>query len=106
MRRRCFEQSITSARFTVWPHWLVPPPRGSTGHAFLARDRQGRGDVADLLRHDHADRLDLIDRRIGGVTAAVGTVEQHLAADLAPQPIGQAGIARRDGGAAHPVCLM
>jgi hypothetical protein len=23
--------SITSARFTVWPHWLVPPPRGSTG---------------------------------------------------------------------------
>ena len=27
------------------------------GDAFLARDRQCRGDVADLLRHDHADRL-------------------------------------------------
>ncbi len=30
-RLRCFVQSITSARFTVWPHWLVPAPRGSTG---------------------------------------------------------------------------
>jgi hypothetical protein len=29
--RRYFVQSITSARFTVCPHWLVPPPRGSTG---------------------------------------------------------------------------
>ena len=76
------------------------------GHAFLARDRQGRRDVVDLLRHDHADRLDLIDRRVGGVTAAVGAAEQHLAADFAPQPVGQAGIAWRDGGATHRVCLM
>ena len=106
MRRRCFEQSITSARFTVWPHWLVPPPRGSTGHAFLARDRQRRGDVVDLLRHDHADRLDLVDRGVGGVAAAVGAVEQHLAADLAPQAVGETGIAWRDGGATHRVCLM
>ncbi len=30
-RRKYLEQSITSARFTVWPHWLVPPPRASTG---------------------------------------------------------------------------
>ena len=30
-RRRCLLQSITSARLTVWPHWLVPPPRASTG---------------------------------------------------------------------------
>ena len=29
-RLRYLEQSITSARFTVWPHWLVPPPRAST----------------------------------------------------------------------------
>ena len=29
--RRYLVQSITSARFTVWPHWLVPPPRGRTG---------------------------------------------------------------------------
>ena len=27
MRRRCFEQSITSARLTVWPHWLVKGAR-------------------------------------------------------------------------------
>jgi len=24
-------QSITSASPTVWPHWLVPAPRGSIG---------------------------------------------------------------------------
>ncbi len=30
-RRRYLVQSITSARLTVCPHWLVPPPRGSTG---------------------------------------------------------------------------
>ena len=30
-RRRCLEQSSTTARFTVCPHWLVPPPRASTG---------------------------------------------------------------------------
>ena len=51
--------------------------------ALLARDRQRRGDVADLLRHDHAERFDLIDRRIGGIAAAVGAAEQYLAADLA-----------------------
>ena len=30
-RRRYLLQSITSARLTVCPHWLVPPPRASTG---------------------------------------------------------------------------
>ena len=29
--RRCLVQSSTIARLTVCPHWLVPPPRGSTG---------------------------------------------------------------------------
>ena len=29
--RRCLVQSSTMARLTVCPHWLVPPPRGSTG---------------------------------------------------------------------------
>ena len=30
-RRKYLEQSITTARFTVCPHWLVPPPRANTG---------------------------------------------------------------------------
>ena len=64
------------------------------GNAFLARDRQRGGDVADLLRHDHADRLDLVDRGIGGVAAAVGAAEQHLAADLAREALGETGICR------------
>ena len=30
IRRRCLLQSITNDALTVWPHWLVPPPRAST----------------------------------------------------------------------------
>lgn len=30
-RRKCLLLSITSAAPVVWPHWLVPPPRASTG---------------------------------------------------------------------------
>ena len=70
---------------------------GQHRDALLARDRQRGGDVVDLLRHDHADGLDLVDRRVGGIAAAIGAAEQHLAADFAPQPAGQARIARRDG---------
>jgi hypothetical protein len=29
--RTCLEKSMTSPAPTVWPHWLVPPPRGTTG---------------------------------------------------------------------------
>ncbi|MDT4837535.1 hypothetical protein FQZ97_712710 [compost metagenome] len=29
--RKCLLLSITSAAPVVWPHWLVPPPRASTG---------------------------------------------------------------------------
>src|SRR5208337_4694606 len=71
------------------------------GDTFLARDRQRGGDVADFLRHDHAERLDLIDRRVGGVAAAVGSAEQHLAADFASEALGETGIAGSDGGGAH-----
>ena len=31
--RKCFVVSMTSAAPVVWPHWLVPAPRGSTGTA-------------------------------------------------------------------------
>ena len=29
--RTCLEWSITRPAPTVWPHWLVPPPRGTMG---------------------------------------------------------------------------
>ena len=61
-RRRCFEQSMTSARFTVWPHWLVPPPRGSTGTPSSRAIASAAATSSIASRHDHADRLDLIDR--------------------------------------------
>ena len=70
----------TSAAPTVWPHWLVPAPRGSTGTRSSRAIVDRRGDVLVGSRHEHADRLDLVDRRVGRVAAARGGVEQHLAA--------------------------
>jgi hypothetical protein len=54
------------------------------GHAGLAADRERRHHVLDTARDDYADRFDLIDRGIGGVTAAIGGAEQHLALDFTP----------------------
>ena len=70
--RTCLEKSITRPAPTVWPHWLVPPPRGTIG---TFRSRQMSSAMRDVLgraRHEHADRHDLVDRRVGGVAAAVG----------------------------------
>ena len=47
----------------------------------LAADRDRRAHVVDRLRHQHADGLDLVDRRVGGVAAARCGIEQHVAFD-------------------------
>ena len=49
-----------------------------------------------VSRHDDAQWLDLVDRGVGGIAAAAGAIEQHLAADFAGQPAREAGIARED----------
>ena len=54
-------------------------------HGELARDLEGDRDVAVALRHEHADRHDLVDRGVGRVAAARGRVEQHVAFGLAAQ---------------------
>jgi hypothetical protein len=54
-------------------------------HPLLARNRDRRRGILAALRHDDAQRLDLVDRRIGGVAAAAERVEKHFAADLASQ---------------------
>ena len=90
-RLRYLAQSITSARFTVWPHWLVPPPRGSTGTPCSRAIASVAAHVVDGSRHDDADRLDLVDRGIGGVAAAIGAAEQHLPGDRVGQLRGKAG---------------
>ena len=65
------------------------------GHrdAELAPERERRLHVGIGLRHDHRERLDLIDRGVGAVAAAIERIEQHLACDLALQAPGQRGIA-------------
>ena len=65
-------------------------------HAVFARDRQGGGHVVDGFRDHHAERLDLVDRGVGGIAAAIGGIEQHRAADVAAQALGQAGVAGGD----------
>ena len=81
--RRYFEQSSTRARLTVWPHWLVPPPRANTGtplsRAIASGSRHPRSCAARERR-----RFDLIDGGVGRIAATVGAREQHLAARLTP----------------------
>src|SRR6185369_16513364 len=43
-------------------------------------------DVADAARHEHAERNHLVDRSVGGIAAAVGGGEQHLALRFRGQP--------------------
>ena len=78
----------------------LPALRGAAAarqhrHALLDRDAE-RGERVFLgLRHHHADRLDLVDRRVGRIAPARGGVEQHLAPDLAPQAGREGGITGR-----------
>ncbi len=51
-RRKCLLLSITSAAPVVWPHWLVPPPRASTGTFRSRAMSMAVGDVALVRRHE------------------------------------------------------
>ena len=70
---------------------LVPAPRASTGTSSRARRDGGRDVLLGARRHKHADRQNLVDRRIGGVASARGGVEQHLAAVSALQAAFESG---------------
>jgi len=54
-------------------------------HSLLAGDRDRRSGVFAAPRHDHPQRLDLVDRGIGRIAPAAESVEQHLAADFTAQ---------------------
>ena len=53
--------------------------------SLLASDRDCCGGVLAAPRHDHPQRLDLVDRGIGRIAPAAESVEQHLAADFTAQ---------------------
>ncbi len=55
-------------------------------YAGLGRDLQRAAAASADARHDDAERLDLVDRRVGRVAAAVVGAEQHVAFDLAAEP--------------------
>jgi hypothetical protein len=61
--------------------------------AEVAGDGQRRLQVVAGLRHDDAERLDLVDRGVGRKAAAVGAPEENLALHLASQRVGERGIA-------------
>src|SRR5262249_4958246 len=57
----------------------------------VARDVDDQRQILLVARHDDAQRLDLVDRGIGRIAAASRAVEQHVAADRAPQRLLKAG---------------
>jgi hypothetical protein len=65
-------------------------------HAFLDGDAESRERVFLAPRHHHADRLDLVDRRVGCVAPARCRVEQHVAPHLSLQTSGEGRITGSD----------
>ncbi len=57
----------------------------------LGRDLERAHGVSRGPRHDDAEWLDLVNRRVGRVAAAVVGAEQHVAFDLAAEPRLQGG---------------
>jgi hypothetical protein len=62
-------------------------------HPGVECDAEGSDGVFLGTRHDDADRLDLVNRRVRGITAARCGIEEDFAADFALQPCGKRGIA-------------
>ena len=49
-------------------------------HFLAPGNLQCDAQIVLIARHHHTDRRDLIDRRVGGITAAACRIEQHVAA--------------------------
>src|SRR5579883_2326701 len=62
-------------------------------HALRGRDLHDAGDVGLALRRDHANRLDLVDRGVGGVAAAGEWIEANLAFDGSAEAGGERAVA-------------
>ena len=58
---------------------------GQERQTFVAGDLDNGGQVRVRLRHDNAERHDLIDRRIGGITPPRKGVEKHVTLDRIAQ---------------------
>jgi hypothetical protein len=59
-------------------------------HALLPADARAPRDIVDRFRHENADGLDLVDRRIGRIAAARCGIEQHVAGDGTGKSCGEA----------------
>ena len=56
-------------------------------HVRIRGDRKRRQGLVFIARHHDAERIDLVDRGIGGIAAAGKRVEQHVAVELALQAV-------------------
>ena len=77
------EKSKTIEWPTAWPASEVPPPRESTDTPSRLATSITACTSALMARHDHADGLDLINRRIGGIEQPRIFVEANIAFDTA-----------------------
>ena len=67
------------------------------GDFLVGRDLNGADDVLLAPRHHNADGFNLIDRGVGGISPARGTIEQHFTLQLPPQTGGQRRVANAAG---------
>ena len=89
-RFRCLLKSMHQRAADRLPRLRGAAPARQQRHALLARDRHRRAHVLVRPRHDHADRLDLVVRRVRRIAPAREAIEQHLALELLAQALGEA----------------
>ena len=98
-------QSRTTPGPIDWPDRLVPPPRGVIGTCISAAICTVATTSSAGLRHDDAERLDLVDAGVGAVEAARGGVEADLAGQVLAQVAGEA-VAAEFGEVGHGGCIV
>ena len=81
-RFRYFDVSTTSPAPIACPAWDVPPPRIVSGTSMLRADTDDADEIVARPRQDDAERLDLVDARVGGVERARDLVEPDFAFEL------------------------
>ena len=98
IRRRCRLRSTTSPGPSAPPPVSVPAPRTWIGNPVLRRVTDDGHDVVLAARHDHAQRIDLVQARVVGVREPIQGLEIEVPVDQSPQIVIDSSAALVHGG--------
>ena len=89
---------MISPELTVWPHWLVPPPRAVTGTPSSRAIAKRRDRPVHAAGHNHPGRHHLIMGCVGRIAPPRKRIEQHIPGHMGLQTAFQPGLHDLDHG--------